>query len=97
MAEGGRGSQAAAGKKESEMLVSEGSTGGAWSAGPVCEKQGRVSATRPLEADSVSWMLGPGGGRGCRLRKDPSGRVTWTTSGDCTHLNIHMNIHEWLE
>ena len=58
------------------MLVSEGSTGGAWSAGPGCEKQGRVSATRPLEADSVSWMLGPGGGRGCRLRKDLSARVS---------------------
>ena len=58
------------------MRVSEGGTGGAWSAGPGCEKQGRVSAARPFNADPVGWMLRPGGDRGCQLRKDPSARVS---------------------
>jgi len=45
-------------------------------ASPCCEEQGQVSVTRPVKADPVGWMLGPGEGRGCPLRKDPSARVS---------------------
>ena len=74
--DGGGGHRPPPARRKSAMLVSEGSAGGAWLAGPCCEEQGRVSATRPFKADPVGWMLGPGGGHGCQLRKEPSARVS---------------------